>query len=70
MRRQHVVVPNRRARNPGDQTAVKWNDDSITFAEMLSMFHGADERVSEASIVATAEFLASVIQRFSTRTTS
>lgn len=43
-------------------------DDSVTFAEMLGMFHGADERVSEASVVATVEFLATVIHRFSQRT--
>jgi acetylornithine deacetylase/succinyl-diaminopimelate desuccinylase-like protein len=42
-------------------------DDSVTFAQMLGMFHGADERVSEASVVATVEFLATVIERFSER---
>lgn len=42
-------------------------DDTITFAEMLGMFHGADERVSEESIMKTAEFLATVIERFSVR---
>jgi acetylornithine deacetylase/succinyl-diaminopimelate desuccinylase-like protein len=44
-------------------------DDSVTFAEMLGMFHGADERVSEASVVATVEFLATVVKQFSERTT-
>jgi acetylornithine deacetylase/succinyl-diaminopimelate desuccinylase-like protein len=42
-------------------------DDAVTFAEMLGMFHGADERVSEASVVATVEFLATVIAQFSKR---
>ncbi len=42
-------------------------DDSVTFPEMLAMFHGADERVSEESIMRTAEFLASVIDCFSSR---
>ena len=42
-------------------------DDSVTFAEMLAMFHGADERVSELSIIRTAEFLATVLARFSER---
>lgn len=43
-------------------------DDSVTFPEMLGMFHGADERVSEASVVSTVKFLATVIERFSART--
>lgn len=42
-------------------------DESITFAEMLGMFHGADERVSEASVLATSSFLASVIEFHSQR---
>ena len=42
-------------------------DDSVSFAEMLAMFHGPDERVSEASITLTAEYLASVIAHFSLR---
>lgn len=45
-------------------------DDAVTFPEMLGMFHGADERVSEASVVATTEFLATVIDRFSVRTST
>lgn len=43
-------------------------DDSVTFAEMLAMFHGADERVSEQSVLSTTRFLASVIEHFSHRT--
>lgn len=43
-------------------------DDSVTFAEMLAMFHGADERVSEESVRLTTSFLATVIARFSDRT--
>ena len=42
-------------------------DDSVTFAEMLAMFHGADERVSEQSVLSTTAFLASVIEHFSRR---
>lgn len=45
-------------------------DDSVTFPEMLAMFHGADERVSEASVLATTKFLATVVERFSQRTAS
>jgi acetylornithine deacetylase/succinyl-diaminopimelate desuccinylase-like protein len=45
-------------------------DDSVTFAEMLGMFHGADERVSEQSVIDTTRFLATVIERFSHRTGS
>lgn len=45
-------------------------DDAVTFAEMLAMFHGADERVSEASVIMTTEFLATVVERFSARTSS
>lgn len=39
-------------------------DDSTTFAEMLEMFHGADERVSERSVEFSTAFLATVIERF------
>ncbi|MGI9667953.1 MAG: M20/M25/M40 family metallo-hydrolase, partial [Acidimicrobiia bacterium] len=42
-------------------------DDSVTFPEMLAMFHGADERVSKQSVRLTTEFLASVISHFSDR---
>ena len=42
-------------------------DDSVTFAEMLAMFHGVDERVSEESVRATTRFLASVVTAFSER---
>lgn len=43
-------------------------DDSVTFADMLGMFHGADERVSEQSVIETTRFLATVIERFGART--
>jgi acetylornithine deacetylase/succinyl-diaminopimelate desuccinylase-like protein len=36
-------------------------DDRISLPEMLAMFHGADERVSVASIESTARFLADVV---------
>lgn len=42
-------------------------DDSVTFAEMLAMFHGADERVSELSVERTTLFLGSVVEHFSRR---
>ena len=42
-------------------------DDSVTFPEMLAMFHGADERVSVQSVIDTTTFLASVIEAFSDR---
>jgi len=40
-------------------------DDSVTFAEMLAMFHGADERVSVESIRRTTAFLSTVIEQLS-----
>ncbi len=42
-------------------------DDSVTFPEMLAMFHGIDEKVSEESVRATTRFLASVVTAFSER---
>jgi acetylornithine deacetylase/succinyl-diaminopimelate desuccinylase-like protein len=42
-------------------------DDSVTFAEMLAMFHGTDERVSEQSVLDTTAFLSTVVQRFGIR---
>ncbi len=42
-------------------------DDSVTFPEMLAMFHGADERVSVGSVELTAAFLGTVIETFSAR---
>jgi acetylornithine deacetylase/succinyl-diaminopimelate desuccinylase-like protein len=45
-------------------------DDSVTFPEMLAMFHGVDERVSEESVRATTRFLASVVTAFSSRIVS
>lgn len=43
-------------------------DDTMTYSEMLGMFHGVDERVSERSVEMTTEFLATVIQKFGERT--
>lgn len=45
-------------------------DDSVTFPEMLEMFHGVDERVSEESVRRTTHFLASVVTAFSERVAS
>lgn len=42
-------------------------DDAITFPEMLEMFHGVDERISEESVRQTTRFLASVVTAFSER---
>jgi len=42
-------------------------DETVTFAEMLAMFHGADERVSVESVHRTTAFLATVIERYSSR---
>ncbi len=42
-------------------------DASVTFPEMLEMFHGADERVSVQSVRSTTAFLATVVERFSAR---
>lgn len=39
-------------------------DDTATFSQMLAMFHGIDERVSEVSVQRTTEFLATVIEAF------
>ena len=38
-------------------------DQSVTFGEMLAMFHGADERVSVESVRRTTSFLSTVIQQ-------
>ena len=43
-------------------------DDTVTFAEMLGMFHGIDERVSEKSVVDTTSFLATVVDRYGVHT--
>jgi acetylornithine deacetylase/succinyl-diaminopimelate desuccinylase-like protein len=45
-------------------------DDTVTFPEMLAMFHGIDERVSEQSVIDTTAFLATVVDRFGARTGS
>jgi acetylornithine deacetylase/succinyl-diaminopimelate desuccinylase-like protein len=42
-------------------------DTTVTFAEMLAMFHGVDERVSEESVRTTTQFLAAVVTAFSSR---
>lgn len=42
-------------------------DESVTFPEMLEMFHGANERVSVQSVRSTTAFLATVVERFSAR---
>lgn len=47
---------------------VGWFDDRITFGEMLSSFHGIDERVSVASVGMTARFLGDVVAAFGRRT--
>ena len=39
-------------------------DDEVTFGEMLSMFHGDDERVSEESIALTTRMLEMTLERF------
>jgi acetylornithine deacetylase/succinyl-diaminopimelate desuccinylase-like protein len=43
-------------------------DDRITFAEMLGMFHGVDERISTQSIVQTTRFLGTVVAALGERT--
>jgi len=45
-------------------------DESVTFPEMLEMFHGVDERVSEESVRMTTRFLATVLRSFSERVSS
>jgi len=45
-------------------------DDRSSFAELLSMFHGDDERVSERSVALTAGMLELTIARFGERTAS
>jgi acetylornithine deacetylase/succinyl-diaminopimelate desuccinylase-like protein len=42
-------------------------DDRVGFGDLLSMFHGNDERVSEASLGMTADHLALTIVRFGER---
>jgi acetylornithine deacetylase/succinyl-diaminopimelate desuccinylase-like protein len=45
-------------------------DDAVTFPEMLEMFHGVDEKVSEEAVRATTRFLATVVSAFSERVAS
>lgn len=47
---------------------VGWFDEKQSFAEMLSAFHGVDERVSIDSVGMTANFLLDVVDRFGERT--
>ncbi len=42
-------------------------DAEVSFGEMLSMFHGDDERVSEASVGLTTDMLALTLERFGAR---
>ncbi len=42
-------------------------DDRLRFGDLLSMFHGNDERVSEASLGLTADHLALTVTRFGER---
>ena len=39
-------------------------DDRVGFGDLLSMFHGHDERVSEDSLGLTAEHLLATVRRF------
>lgn len=43
-------------------------DDTVSFAEMLAMFHGADERVSVESVRRTAAFIGAAIGAYGRRT--
>ncbi len=42
-------------------------DDGVDFADFMAMFHGNDERVSVASLGATARLLARVVEAFGDR---
>ena len=39
-------------------------DERVAFGDLLSMFHGHDERVSEASLELTANHLLATVRRF------
>jgi len=43
-------------------------DDRMSFGDMLSLFHGHDERVSVGSVERTTELLATTVERFGVRT--
>ncbi|MDH3471674.1 MAG: M20/M25/M40 family metallo-hydrolase [Acidimicrobiia bacterium] len=45
-------------------------DPDTSVGEMLSMFHGNDERVSEVSVDLTTDFLAATVEAFGARTAS
>ena len=47
---------------------VGWFDDRMSFSEMLSAFHGVDERVSVASVRMTTDFLGDVVAAYGART--
>ena len=47
---------------------VGWFDDTVSFGEMLEMFHGDDERVSEESVRRTERMLAETVSAFGRRT--
>ncbi|NIR41272.1 MAG: M20/M25/M40 family metallo-hydrolase [Actinobacteria bacterium] len=43
-------------------------DDRMSFGEMLTLFHGHDERVSIGSVERTTNLLATTLERFGART--
>lgn len=43
-------------------------DDALSFGDVLSLFHGNDERVSEGSVELTAKLLAGIVEAFAART--
>ena len=43
-------------------------DDALGFGDVLSLFHGNDERVSEGSVELTANLLAGTVEAFAART--
>ncbi|MCH7669339.1 MAG: M20/M25/M40 family metallo-hydrolase [Acidobacteria bacterium] len=47
---------------------VGWFDDEAAFSELLSMFHGHNERVRVTSVNQTTAFLSTTVERFGART--
>jgi hypothetical protein len=45
-------------------------DDRVGFGDLLSMFHGHDERVSEVSLGLTADHLLATVRSFGEKTAS
>ena len=43
-------------------------DDALSFGDVLTLFHGNDERVSVGSIDLTAQLLAGTVEAFAART--